>query len=228
LGHPLGPAVGYHGAGALGGRGDLLRTAGCERRHRHIDHRGSERGAGLCSGIPGRDGDCRPKKTRRAERYGAARRPNPAVPARELVRGDVLYLEAGNLVGADCRLLEAEGLSVDEAALTGESMPVEKVARLCLEGLVPLAERRNMVYLGTAVREGRATAVVTHTGMQTELGRIADLLQQVKREATPLQRRLDRFGPDLGTEVLPLRAQSDQPVALLRHRADRVLPQFHL
>jgi P-type Ca2+ transporter type 2C len=117
-----------------------------------------------------------------------------SVPARDLVHGDVLYLEAGNLVGADCRLLEAESLCVDEAALTGESMPVEKVARLRLEGSVPLAERLNMVYLGTAVREGRATAIVTHTGMQTELGRIAGLLQQVKREATPLQRRLDRFG----------------------------------
>ena len=127
-----------------------------------------------------------------------------SVPARDLVRGDVLYLEAGNLVGADCRLLEAESLCVDEAALTGESMPVEKVARLCLEGSVPLAERRNMVYLGTAVREGRATAVVTHTGMQTELGRIAGLLQQVKREATPLQRRLDRFGRSMAIASLAL------------------------
>ena len=127
-----------------------------------------------------------------------------SVPARDLVRGDVLYLEAGNLVGADCRLLEAESLCVDEAALTGESMPVEKVARLCLEGSVPLAERRNMVYLGTAVREGRATAVVTHTGMQTELGRIAGLLQQVKREATPLQRRLNRFGRSMAIASLAL------------------------
>ena len=127
-----------------------------------------------------------------------------SVLARDLVRGDVLYLEAGNLVGADCRLLEAESLRVDEAALTGESMPVEKVARLCLEGSVPLAERRNMVYLGTAVREGRATAVVTHTGMQTELGRIAGMLQQVKREATPLQRRLDNFGRSMAVASLAL------------------------
>jgi len=126
------------------------------------------------------------------------------VPARDLVRGDVLCLEEGNLVGADCRLLEAESLCVDEAALTGESMPVEKVAGLCLEGSVPLADRRNMIYLGTAVREGRATAVVTHTGMQTELGRIAGMLQQVKREATPLQRRLDRFGRSMAVASLAL------------------------
>jgi P-type Ca2+ transporter type 2C len=126
------------------------------------------------------------------------------VPARDLVRGDVLCLEAGNLVGADCRLLEAESLYVDEAALTGESIPVEKLAQLCLEGSVPLAERRNMVYLGTAVREGRAIAVVTHTGMQTELGRIAGMLQQVKREATPLQRRLDRFGRFMAVASLAL------------------------
>ena len=127
-----------------------------------------------------------------------------SVPARDLVRGDVLCLEAGNLVGADCRLLEAESLCVDEAALTGESVPVEKVAHLRLEASVPLAERRNMVYLGTAVREGRATAVVTHTGMQTELGRIADMLQQVKREATPLQRRLDAFGRSMAGASLAL------------------------
>ena len=127
-----------------------------------------------------------------------------SIPARDLVRGDILYLEAGNLVGADCRLVEAESLCVDEAALTGESMPVEKVARLCLEGSVPLAERRNMVYLGTAVREGHAIAVVTHTGMRTELGRIAGLLQQVKREPTPLQRRLDRFGRSMAVASLAL------------------------
>ena len=127
-----------------------------------------------------------------------------SVPARDLVRGDVLYLEAGNLVGADCRLLEAESLCMDEAALTGESMPVEKVARLCLEGSIPLAERRNMVYLGTAVREGHAIAIVTHTGMRTELGRIAGLLQQVKREPTPLQRRLDRFGRSMAVASLAL------------------------
>jgi P-type Ca2+ transporter type 2C len=126
------------------------------------------------------------------------------VPARDLVRGDVLYLEAGNLVAADCRLLDAESLRVDEAALTGESMPVEKVAGVCLEGSVPLAERRNMVYLGTAVREGHAIAVVTHTGMRTELGRIAGLLQRVKREPTPLQRRLDRFGRSMAVASLGL------------------------
>ena len=127
-----------------------------------------------------------------------------SIPARDLVRGDVVYLEAGNLVGADCRLLEAETLYVDEAALTGESMPVEKLARVCLEGSVPLAERRNMVYLGTAVREGHAIAVVIHTGMRTELGRIAGLLQQVKREPTPLQRRLDRFGRSMALASLAL------------------------
>jgi Ca2+-transporting ATPase len=116
------------------------------------------------------------------------------IPARDLVPGDILLIEVGDFIGADCRLLRAESLCVEEAPLTGESAPVEKDAVQVLDGRTPLAERRNMAYLGTAVNYGRATAVVTQTGMQTELGRIAGMLQKLEREQTPLQRRLDHFG----------------------------------
>ena len=116
------------------------------------------------------------------------------VPARDLVPGDILLIEVGDFIGADCRLLRAESLCVEEASLTGESAPVEKDATPALDERTPLAQRQNMAYLGTAVNYGRATAVVTQTGMQTELGRIAGMLQTVEREQTPLQRRLDHFG----------------------------------
>jgi P-type Ca2+ transporter type 2C len=89
------------------------------------------------------------------------------VPARDLVPGDILLIEVGDFIGADCRLLQAESLCVEEASLTGESAPVEKDAVQVLDERTPLAERQNMAYLGTAVTYGRATAVVTQTGMQT-------------------------------------------------------------
>ncbi len=119
------------------------------------------------------------------------------VSARELVPGDVIQLETGNLVPADCRLLEAVALRIQEAALTGESEPVEKqTAAIEMAGL-PLGDRRNMAYMGTIVSQGRGLALVTATGMQTELGRIADLIQQVGSEQTPLQKRLDQLGKTL-------------------------------
>jgi P-type Ca2+ transporter type 2C len=126
------------------------------------------------------------------------------IPARELVLGDILVMEAGDLIGADCRLLQAENLSVEEAALTGESGPVEKDSTLVFRQPTPLAERRNMAYLGTAVSYGRAIAVVTETGMQTELGRIAGMLQKVEREQTPLQRRLNHFGRSMAVIAIGL------------------------
>jgi Ca2+-transporting ATPase len=116
------------------------------------------------------------------------------IPARDLVPGDILSIEVGDFVSADCRLLQAESLRIEEAALTGESEPVEKDSMQALGERTPLAERRNMAYLGTTVSYGRATAVVTRTGMRTELGRIAGMLETVGREQTPLQRRLDQFG----------------------------------
>jgi len=117
--------------------------------------------------------------------------------ARELVPGDIVQLEAGNVLPADVRLLEAVNLRIQEAALTGESEPVEKqTAKLSGEGL-PLGDRRNMAYMGTIVVQGRGLALAVATGMQTELGKIADLIQQSGSEETPLQKRLDQLGKNL-------------------------------
>jgi Ca2+-transporting ATPase len=124
------------------------------------------------------------------------------IPAGDLVPGDIVQLEAGNLVPADGRLLESFNMKIQEAALTGESEPVEKDAQTMCESGQSLADRNNMVFMGTLVVYGRALAVVTETGMQTELGRIADMLQAVKREPTPLQRRLDRMGRILAVVAL--------------------------
>jgi len=117
--------------------------------------------------------------------------------ARELVPGDILQLETGNVIPADLRLLEAVNLRIQEAALTGESEPIEKhTAALSGEDL-PLGDRRNMSFMGTIITQGRGLALVVATGMSTELGKIADLIQQVKHEQTPLQRRLDALGKNL-------------------------------
>ncbi len=122
----------------------------------------------------------------RVVRDGAA----ALVPSREVVRGDVLVLDAGDLVAADGRLVEAASLRANEASLTGESEPVEKRLAV-LPPATPLADRRNSVFLGTSVAAGSARAVVTATGMHTELGGIAKLLETATRDRTPLQRRLD-------------------------------------
>ncbi|MCI0476114.1 MAG: HAD-IC family P-type ATPase, partial [Anaerolineales bacterium] len=119
------------------------------------------------------------------------------ISARELVTGDIIQLETGNVIPADLRLLEAVNLRIQESALTGESEAVEKhTASLAGEDL-PLGDRRNMAYMGTIVTQGRGLALAVATGMKTELGKIADLIQQVKQEATPLQRRLDQLGKTL-------------------------------
>jgi P-type Ca2+ transporter type 2C len=119
------------------------------------------------------------------------------ISARELVPGDVVLLEAGDLVPADGRLVESINLRIEEAALTGESEPVEKSVRALDRPELPIGDRTNMVYMGTVVTYGRGTAAITATGMGTELGRIADLIQTVEREATPLQRRLEQLGQGL-------------------------------
>lgn len=126
----------------------------------------------------------------RARRNGELRE----LSAKELVPGDVVLLEAGNSIPADMRLVESVNLRIQEAALTGESEPVEKhVAPLPGEE-VSLGDRRNMAYMGTVATYGRGTAVVTATGMNTELGKIATLLQSVETGMTPLQQRLDQVG----------------------------------
>ncbi len=116
------------------------------------------------------------------------------LPASELVPGDCLLLEAGDNVPADCRLLTSFSLQVQEAALTGESVPADKDADCSLAENASLGDRRNMIYLGTVTAAGKATAVVVQTGMRTELGRIAGLLNRSEREQTPLQRRLAELG----------------------------------
>lgn len=117
--------------------------------------------------------------------------------ARELVPGDILQLEAGNVIPADVRLLEAVNLRVQEAALTGESEAVEKQTGPFEVEDLPLGDRRNLGYMGTIVTQGRGQALVIATGMRTELGKIAGLIQQVPQEQTPLQKRLDQLGKTL-------------------------------
>ena len=117
--------------------------------------------------------------------------------SRELVPGDLVQLETGNLIPADCRLVESVNLRIQEAALTGESEPVEKTTRALLGNDLPLGDRRNMAYMGTVVTMGRGLALVVATAMQTELGAIASLIQQAGHEQTPLQRRLDQLGRTL-------------------------------
>ncbi|MCX6844750.1 MAG: cation-translocating P-type ATPase [candidate division WOR-3 bacterium] len=124
------------------------------------------------------------------------------LPARNLVPGDVVLLEAGSHVPADGRLLEAVNLRVQEATLTGESEPVEKHTASVTGGDVALGDRRNMAYRGTAVVAGRGVLLATDTGMRTELGRIAEMLQSVQREPTPLQKRLEQLAKGLAVAAL--------------------------
>ncbi len=124
------------------------------------------------------------------------------IPAFHLVPGDIVLLEAGNFVAADCRVLESADLQTQESALTGESEPNGKSAAAIAQSELPLGDRHNMVYMGTFVTAGRGHAVVTETGMRTELGHIATLIQTVSREPTPLQRRLDRLGKALAVVAL--------------------------
>ena len=122
--------------------------------------------------------------------------------SRNIVPGDVVILETGNIIPADGRLIDAVNLDVEEAPLTGESVPVNKSAAQVYRHDVAVADRRNTVYRGTTVTRGRGIVVVTDTGMDTELGRIAGLLQAVEDERTPLQRRLDHLAKVLAIVAL--------------------------
>ncbi len=119
------------------------------------------------------------------------------VPASVLVPGDLVLLEEGDKVPADLRLVSSADLEIEEAALTGESVPVSKDAALELEPATGLADRVNMTYMGTKVTRGRARGIVCNTGMHTELGSIAGMLALVEDEDTPLQQQLDRFGKQI-------------------------------
>jgi P-type Ca2+ transporter type 2C len=124
-----------------------------------------------------------------------------SVPAAELVPGDITLIEEGDTIPADGRLFESAALQTGEAALTGESLPVTKETA-AIEGDAPLGDRVNMVFSGTIATYGHGRAVVTATGMGTEMGRVAGLLKETRDEATPLQRELDRTGKLLGVIVI--------------------------
>jgi Ca2+-transporting ATPase len=124
------------------------------------------------------------------------------IPASGLVPGDMVILETGKIIPADMRLLEVIQLKVDEAALTGESVPVEKQAGALPDPESPIGDRTNMLFRGTTVTYGRGRSVVVATGMETELGRIAAMLQEEKEVRTPLQRRLEHFGKRLAVAIL--------------------------
>ncbi len=126
------------------------------------------------------------------------------IPAAELTVGDIVLLDAGRVVPADLRLVETASLRAAEAALTGESMPIEKDAGLVVSEEASLGDRRNMVYKGTQIVYGRGVGVVTAVGLQTELGRIADLLDKCEDVKTPLQKRLAQFGKGLGLAAIGL------------------------
>ena len=124
------------------------------------------------------------------------------IAASDLVPGDIIVLEAGDFVPADARLLESTNLKSEESALTGESVPAEKDARAAVAEDAPLGDRSNMVFMGCSVTYGTATAVVTGTGMQTEMGKIAGLLAGEKEVRTPLQQKLAQLGKYLGIVAL--------------------------
>ncbi len=126
------------------------------------------------------------------------------IPSSELVPGDLVILEAGNYVPADLRLVETVNLRIEEAALTGESVPVEKSAHVFLGEDIPLGDRHNTAFMGTLITYGRGSGIVVATGMHTQMGLIAEMLQTLEAEPTPLQQRLDQLGRQLGYGALAI------------------------
>ncbi len=125
-----------------------------------------------------------------------------AIPGAAIVGGDIVLLEAGNYVPADLRLVETVNLRIEEASLTGESVPVEKHAGVVLDKEIPLGDRRNTAFMGTLITYGRGQGIVTGTGMNTQLGLIAEMLQSFEAEDTPLQKKLAQLGRVLGSACL--------------------------
>jgi len=128
------------------------------------------------------------------------------IPAREIVAGDIVLLEAGNYVPADMRLVESINLKIEEASLTGESVPVEKHAGVVLDKDIPLGDRKNSAFMGTLITYGRGKGLVTGTGMNTQIGLIAEMIQSYEDEDTPLQQKLEHLGKILASVVLAISA----------------------
>lgn len=124
------------------------------------------------------------------------------VPANTLVPGDIVSLDAGDIIPADLRLVESSNLKIEEASLTGESVPVEKDSNAAFEEEVSLGDRKNMAYMSTAVTYGRGKGVVIGTGHNTEIGKIATMIQSFEDEATPLQKQLNHLGKILGLTTI--------------------------
>ena len=124
------------------------------------------------------------------------------IPAAQLVPGDVVILETGDIIPADLRLVESSNLKIEEASLTGESVPSEKKASIELADVTPLGDRRNMAYMSTIVTYGRGKGVVVETGGSTEIGKIATMIQSIDEESTPLQKKLNQLGKILGITVI--------------------------
>ena len=123
------------------------------------------------------------------------------IDSEKVVPGDILVLEQGDKVTADARVIEQANLETDESALTGESLPVSKESA-SLKGSIPLAERKNMVFMGTIITRGRARALVVGTGMNTELGKIAEQVAETEEKPTPFQAELGRLGKRIGAGIL--------------------------
>ena len=155
------------------------------------------------------------------------------IPAAELVVGDIVLLEAGDAVPADMRLIECASLRIEEAALTGESVPVDKLMSALTgddSGMVPLGDRKNMAYMGSAVVYGRGEGVVTATGMATEMGKIAGIIQSAEDNDTPLQKRLADLSKVLTIGVLGICAVifAVQIIRAGGFSADVIMPSFML
>jgi len=125
------------------------------------------------------------------------------IPSEELVPGDLILLNSGDKINADCRIIESENLQTNEAILTGESLPVDKESKKLSENTF-LAERKNMGYMGTSVVKGSSKAIVVSIGKDTEFGKIAENLQEIEISTTPMQKRLDKFSKQIGIIILAI------------------------
>ena len=124
------------------------------------------------------------------------------LPGKELVPGDIVILDTGDYIPADLRLFEAANLKIEEASLTGESVPVEKITSVIEETDIPLGDRDNLAFSASLVSYGRGKGIVAETGMNTEVGKIAAILDSTEVTQTPLQKRLDKLGKMLGIAAI--------------------------